>query len=195
MEQVARICDLALMLSKGRVVYSGSVGEGVTTYERINEDGSDADDAFISTQDPILNFSVTSIPIKAISCENYPFSIKIESSAYTNSFLLRIIFYSEAGGYAADCTFSSESCGITICPGVNRWKIVIGSLALKNGRYRIAINVIDHSGNLIVWSYKQHIVEITGAYVGAIADCQLPLGSWSLTQSDSRKPIDKTTQN
>ena len=59
--------------------------------------------------------------------------------------------------------------------GVNKFEVRVESVPLKNGIYAVAFNLMDGSGDVIIWSYKEHTISVEGAYVGGIADCQLRL--------------------
>ena len=187
MEQVARVCDHALTMSKGRVEYCGSVTEGVAIYERMNDEPAAGieNKAFLSLQPPILAFTVTDLPTQITSGTPLRIMFHVASSTEIRQFLLRLAFYNASGAAAADCNVSSANCSITIQSGGNSWIVEFASLPLKNGKYRISFNIIDQAGDLLVWSYKHHEIEVIGAYGGAFADCQLPLGKWETSRNSS----------
>jgi len=183
MEQVARICDHVLVMSKGQIDCLGPVAEGVAVYEQINDDPSTQDKSFLSMQHPIQCFSLSEMPRVAVSGEPIRMFFAVVSSATIRSFLLRISVYGISGALTADNNYSSVDNGIWIDPGQNSWVVELAGLPLKNGKYRISFNIISQSGDLLVWSYKQHDVQVVGAYVGAAADCQLPLEKWEREKS------------
>jgi lipopolysaccharide transport system ATP-binding protein len=178
MEQVARISDYALTLVRGRVACLGSVTDAVAAYEKIHNDPTSQDKAFLSMQSPVQDFKVLDMPAETRSCDPLRIMLQVDSAAKIRQFLLRITIFNASGAVAADCNYSSENNQIAIEPGANLWSIQIASLPLKNGKYIFALNIIDQTGDLLVWSYKNHGIQVTGAYAGAFPDCQLPLGKW-----------------
>jgi hypothetical protein len=178
MEQVARISDYALTLARGRVACFGSVADAVASYEQIHDDPASQDKAFLSMQPPIQGFKVLDMPKETGSCDPLRIVLQVDSSARICQFLLRMTVFNISGAVVADCNYSSENNQIAIEPGANLWSIQIASLPLKNGKYIFALNIIDQTGDLLVWSYKNHRIQVTGAYAGAFPDCQLPLGKW-----------------
>jgi hypothetical protein len=161
------------------------VAKGVATYEQVNDEPSTQDKLFLSIQPPILSFTVSGLPKETVSGKPFHMVFHIEASAQIRRFLLRMTVYSVSGAVAADCNFPSADCKIAIEPGSNTWIVEIASLPLKNGKYRISFNIIDQCGDILVWSYKRHEVAVIGAYAGAVADCQLPLGKWACVPSSA----------
>jgi lipopolysaccharide transport system ATP-binding protein len=200
MEQVSRICDRALLMSRGQPLYSGDITGGVHAYETLNDAGEETTDSFLSLQPPITSFSaeLPSGPLK--SGDPLEMKIHLNANAPVDDFQLRLYVYNVSGGHAADLCFEAGKLGIKLLPGASHWGVVLDSIPLKNGRYTVNINLIDPHGDLLVWSYKQHAIVITGAFVAALADCQLRLGRWeplpptALSEDGltSRNPSSKT---
>jgi lipopolysaccharide transport system ATP-binding protein len=180
MEQVARVCDKSLVMAKGRIVCLGDVNEGIAAYERINEDNKGAPESFLSTHPPLNDFAIDDFPKEVLSGDACKLALSVWSLEEVPRFTLRIMFYNASGGFAADCNIASETAAIQIKPGRNSWTLEFGGIPLKNGKYLLAVNVIDPTGDLLVWSYKQREVVVHGAYAGAIADCQIPIRDWAV---------------
>ena len=184
MEQVARICDRALVLSKGTVTCRGGVAEGIAAYERLNEGDGDSDEVFLSVAAPILDFSCAVQPSRFDSGAAVSLHVQCRASMAMRDFLLRITFFNASGAFAADCNFSSTLHRIELREGENNWVVKLAPVALKRGCYRISMNLVSPSGDFVVWSHKQHVVNVEGGYSGAIADYQLQLHTWrELTQA------------
>lgn len=180
MDQVARVCDKALVMSHGTSLFLGTVDEGVSFYEKLNDDGEDKDESFLSINHPIVAFTATLSKREIDSGSSLLFRLRVTSREKLEQFLLRIFFYNASGAFAADGTFSSHEYGMVLEKGVSVWSVRLDSVPLKRGRYRIAFNLIDPYGDLIIWSYKQHEICIKNTFAGAIADCQLSLSSWKV---------------
>lgn len=181
MDQVARICDRTLVMSKGNVVSLGSVDGGVMAYEHLNDQGDDHDQPFLSLNHPITSFSATLGTDTLNSGSSLKLTIRTECQRDVEHFLLRLFFYGPTGAFAADGTFPSHTFGKALKIGCTEWNIYIDSVPLKRGHYRVAFNIIDQHGDLLVWSYKQHHIQILNTFAGAISDCQLRLASWDMS--------------
>lgn len=178
MEQIARICDKVLVMSLGEVAFSGSLEQGIAVYDRLNDDGEEQDESFLSVSDPLTYFQAQLSHDVLSSGSPLDIQVSIESSDVLEDFLLRIIFYDASGAFAADCNFFARDHKISLLAGTSHWDVSLSSIPLKNGVYRISFSVIDRQGDLVVWSHKQQKIKIVDAYPGAGANCQLQLGHW-----------------
>ncbi|OBQ36423.1 MAG: hypothetical protein AN487_13045 [Anabaena sp. CRKS33] len=178
MEQVARICDKILVMSVGEVAFSGSLEQGIAVYDRLNDDGEEQDESFLSVSDPLTYFQAQLSHDVLSSGSPLDIQVSIESSDFLEDFLLRISFYDASGAFAAECNFFARDHKISLLAGISHWDVSLSSIPLKNGLYRISFNIIDRKGELVVWSYKQQKIKIVDAYPGANANCQLQLGHW-----------------
>ncbi len=179
MNHVARTCDRILAMSHGCTAFLGDVDGGVEAYEKLNEDKADDDRPFLSVNLPVAAFDAEFPEADVVSGAPFPVEFLVECAERLPRFVVRIFFYNASGAFAAEGTFPSENHGMVLPKGASRWRLVLDSLALKSGRYRIGLNMIGPKGDLIVWSYKQHEIQVRNTWPGAIADCQLRLASWS----------------
>lgn len=179
MEQISRICDRVILLSKGSIASAGSAAEGVMAYEALNESGQQNEGSFLSIEPPIQSFNVIDLPAETVSCERLKFQIKINSCESIEDFSLRVLFYNSSGSVVADASFASIDFGKVVKTGENFWQIEFSSIPLKNGVYQLAFNLINRLGGVVVWSYKMHQIRVFGASSSAIADCQLPRSNWT----------------
>ncbi|GAA5118462.1 ATP-binding cassette domain-containing protein [Luteolibacter yonseiensis] len=175
MEQVGRICDQVLMLKKGQVHYIGNVADGVRAYEAENEDENSGDDSFLSFSPPINGFEIRNITESLRSGQSLTFEILIEALELVPRYTIRVMFYNASGGFAADGNLEMSDEESVLQPGGNRVNVELSSVPLKAGKYHFALNLIDPAGELVVWSYKQHVVRVTDSHPAAISDCQIPI--------------------
>ena len=185
MEQVARVSDRVLVMSRGRAIYLGDVSEGVEAYEGVNEEGEDKDRDFLSIHDPLTGFEVILEEKELNSGWPLGMIVRISSLKPIDKFQFRVAFYNPAGAFAAYGFFPGAVQGIRIEPGMSEWSVTLDSVPLKRGRYRMAFSVTDKHGDMIVWSYKQHEVRVRDTYLGSLADCQLKLKSWVQTKTQA----------
>ncbi len=180
MEQVARICDSTLLLSKGQIAFLGDVGEGVQRYDKINELGAEQDPYFISLHPPISAFKLKELLTVVQSGNPLKFGVEIETTAPLINFKIRISFYSSSGAIVAEVNQSSNDYNLSLHTGLNRMNIELPVAPLRHGTYRLGCNIIDQNGDLIVWSYKQFAVRIEGGDIGGCTECQIPVTSWQM---------------
>lgn len=175
MDQVARVCSQTLVLSQGKPVFLGNVGQGIDVYEQISEAGTAEEQSFVKLSGPINEFSAQLDSELVKSGEPLKFRVQVVSSASLNSFRFRIFFYNASGAFAADGTYLSEGGGLELPEGESVWDFKVAYVPLKNGVYRISFNLLDPQGEIIVWSYKQLQVRVVDSFPGATSDCQLQL--------------------
>lgn len=186
-EQLARICDCGLVLSKGHVCGSGIIDECVSIYDNINNIDSFSYDEFISINYPLKSFEIKFLETLITSCQSLNSKISIYSEDNIADFILRFTFYNKSGAISCDCNLDAKCYCKEIKRGMNIWYLVFPVFPLKNGKYFVSINIIDSRGRMLVWAHKQISCDVVGGYVGAIADCQLHLGIWDdvFSKSDS----------
>jgi lipopolysaccharide transport system ATP-binding protein len=175
MEQIARTATKALLLKKGASFEKNTVPDCIAHYEKINRFSLKNESGFLSIYPPITDFKIGLIKTKIQSGEALFVDMFIQSQTDVDKILFKVLFYNAAGSFAADGVSQQADHNLKINNGRNNFRAYIPSVPLKNGKYFMAFNVIDQYGDLIVWSYKKHEIEIFGAYIGGIADCQLKI--------------------
>lgn len=178
MQQVARICDKILVLSKGQKVYLGDKDDGVRCYEELNSNDK-SEEHFLKFEAPFSDLSITSETTALKSGDPFELNIRYEASTLLKSPTIRLMFYNASSGFAADATFRSEEFQITLSPGRGTWTLGIPYLPLKNGAYKLGVTIIGDNGSIIAWSYKQIEIQVRDACPLALADCHLTHVSWN----------------
>ena len=179
MEQVARICDSSLLLSKGQIRFHGDASTGIQEYDRVNELGEEQDGSFLSCGEAITNFKISELPHEIFSGLPAVLKIIIGTKEYLENFRLRISFYSPSGEIVAEVNQKSTDYRINLEKGINHLLLEIAVIPLRAGKYRLGLNLIDRHGDLIVWSYKEYALHVIGGDFAANTDCQLPVSQWS----------------
>lgn len=179
MEQIARISDEVLILNNGNPIHYVDVADGISSYNQLAEKDSNSTDteAFLSIIPPIIHFDAFLDKNILNSGDSLNINITVKSSQFINNFLFKVHFYNDSGSFSADGVFTSQELNIEISEGETFFTIPLHSIPLKNGKYKLAFNIIDSFGDILVWSYKRLTISIIGAYSGAISDCQLKLAS------------------
>lgn len=175
MEQIARTATTALLLKNGESLTQGSVSDCITLYDKLNSSSLQRDPNFLSIQPPLTDFKATLLNTKMSSGDSLDIDVTVTSTSEIKRALFKVLFYNAGGSFAADGALQPDEHQIRIKQEVNNFRISIPSLPLKNGTYFIAFNIIDQFSDMLVWSYKKHEIEVRGAYVGGIADCQIKI--------------------
>jgi lipopolysaccharide transport system ATP-binding protein len=179
MEQVARICDKTLVMSVGEVAFSGNLDQGIAVYDRLNDDGEEQDESFLSVHPPLTYFQAQLSHDVLSSGSPLDIQVSIKSSQLVQDFFLRINVYSQSGACVAEGNFFAKENNIAILADISSWNLSLASFPLKNGYYSISFAIVDQYGDIIVWSYKQHKIKVVDGYHGACADCLLKLDHWT----------------
>lgn len=174
MEQVARICDLGIVLSKGVVVSKGDMGQTIGVYENLNEEGAATEQAFLSIKPPVNSFSVSDIDCNPRWGESFRMRFVINSSVTQKKFRFRVSFYSPTGELRSEINYDSSSDGLALECDNNQFELTTNMLPMKPGKYVLAISIIDNYGDFLVWSYKQHWITIEGNAFKGSTNYELP---------------------
>lgn len=173
MDQVSRVCDYSLVLQNGKLVTLGEVAKGIEAYESIATVNYSGDKSFLSLKPPITAFDV-SFDKESIECSTrLGLDYFVESSENIKKFHMRVQFYNSAGTFSADSFIDATVNRISIARGRNAWKLQTEQVPLRNGTYKVSFTIVDSYGDLLVWSYKNHSMTITGSFPGLVADCQI----------------------
>lgn len=184
MEQVARISDSVLVMSKGVGTHFQNAEEGIERYNALNLPTSVlAADAFLSLRPPISGFRVSLSATQVASGDPLQITLEIDCKEKVKHFLLKVHFYNARGAFAADAVLRQQDHCLELREGRNTLQLGISQIPLKTGLYQLAFNVIDRQGDMIVWSYKQTAIAVENAYSGAISDCFLSGTLSALNQS------------
>ena len=165
MEQVGRICDSALVLSKGVQAYVGKVENAIPMYEAENSLSDTQVGSFLSFGNPFKSGGFDVIN-KAMNW-NDEMEIVLEATSDSHVDRLRLsgIFYDSCGAVAASfASFKDDD--ISFKAGFNRISLKI-AVPLAAGRY--AIGFVVNAGNNathLLWSYKKVVIKIENSPSG-----------------------------
>jgi lipopolysaccharide transport system ATP-binding protein len=179
MEQVGRICDIALLLSKGQSIYLGGLEAGIEAYEKLNDSGEDTEKSFCTFHHPVLEFNARVTPSAIQSGDPTSILIETKLTDHLPDALFRFVVYNSAGAFAAAGEFRFKDHGIPALNGKNEWVIHLKPLLFRRGKYKFGINLIDEHGDIVAWSFKELELTISSAQSNTFADCQLGISSWN----------------
>ncbi|MGH8558877.1 MAG: ABC transporter ATP-binding protein [Methylococcales bacterium] len=190
MEQVARISSQVLVMDAGASVFIGSVDNGISKYNTLNNQarGSDNTDSFLALHPPVTAFHATLSTDELCSGQALDIHFLLMSTKSLPVYLFKVHFYNETGAFAADGVLQVKDIDLELNEGETQFTVTVDSIQLKNGVYKLAFNFIDQFGDMVVWSYKKHEITVYGAYNGAIADYQLKLKHLANQVCDCKDP-------
>jgi lipopolysaccharide transport system ATP-binding protein len=171
MEQIARISNSTLVLNAGLPTFYGDVSTGVDYYEKLCKENGNLGEKLNALSYPIVEFDANPKITKIISGQNINYLFHLKSLAQVDKFQIRLYMYDSASILAAEGIYESEKYGIKIKCGNNKLSIKVNSFPLKNGVYKVSINIITSDGELLVWCRYENVIEISGGHAGAIAHC------------------------
>lgn len=178
MAHVARICDRALVMDRGKERFQGDTTGGIETYRGVNEDNARVEERFLTVSPPVESFDVDLRKIEIAVGEALSANIEVASTADVGVVFLRINVFNLSGAYAADCVIDSSNFNISVRNGKNHWHVDVEALPLKAGRYQVSFSLADGKGDFLAVSYKRHDIRIYGGHPGTVADCQLTVQNW-----------------
>jgi lipopolysaccharide transport system ATP-binding protein len=172
MDHLARISTTSLVLEKGNQLYSGEISGAIKAYESLDKSAMGESTGFLSLAEPLTDLEISISTNRIQTNESLRISFAARATELLSDLRVKVAIYNSAGAFAAD--------GLTVVPLSDQesdepysFSLDIPALPLKNGMYALGINLLGEGGKIIAWSFKQHHIEVTGSYHGAIADCQL----------------------
>jgi ABC-type multidrug transport system ATPase subunit len=174
MNQVARMCNLVLVLNKGRVAYFGESKAGVERYYAANETGDDAEGTFEKWEAPAKSAVVKVAPEVCPYGGHLDLQITIDTAEAVPNALLHVVFYNSQEQICAEWNSKRNEVKVEIVAGQNNIRLKVGPVYLMNGRYRLGLGIHDATGvGLLLWSYKRHCFSVKGP-IGGLTDFQMP---------------------
>lgn len=154
MEQIGRICNFCCLLEKGEMNYCGNANKAISLYNSISLNTKKKDvDGILRIYPPILSLDLFPIYSEIQQGGEYKFNLAVISSATLENCWVRVVFFNNSDGYAADIDIKSSL--LDISKGPSAIKVSIKDVRLRLGRYRLGINLFSEKGDILLWSYKQ----------------------------------------
>ena len=174
MEQVGRVCDSALFLSKGKQVYAGKAEDAIPIYEAENAQEEGQLGASFSITEPIISGKFDIVNQTTNWNDQIEFILELTSTIPMEGLKPHGIFYDSCGAVAASFMLNNEE-GISLKAGPNRISLKVDHVTLATGRYSIGF-VINENANAkcLLWSYKEVTLSIASSPKG-FCHSRLPL--------------------
>ncbi len=180
MEQVTRICDRALVVSKGQVVYLGDTMTAVDHYDRLNAGGSGTS-GFVSLHPDVISFHLQDMPAEVTSQAPLAVTLSIDSKVAWSNYRIRCGVYQQGGALVAGFDLLPHEHGTVLQVGLNRLRVDLPNIPLKRGRYFMNFNFVDEVGDMFIWSYMNTPLIVVGGSSSTEATCVLAASARSLT--------------
>jgi lipopolysaccharide transport system ATP-binding protein len=163
MDQVARICDRALFLSKGKQLYSGRPEDAIPIYEAENAQDEDQLGASFSIAEPIISGRFDIVNQTTNWNDKVEFVLELTSTLPMEGLKPHGIFYDSSGAIAASFMLNNGD-GISLEAGVNRISLKVEHVTLAAGRYSIGFVVNeDANAKCLLWSFKKVTLSIVSS--------------------------------
>lgn len=158
MGHVSRICNTAIVLSKGKNIYFGKTEESIMTYEDLNTDTKENQNSFLNYTLDIKSFSVNILQPTINIGDDLNIEVNMELHKSIINQILRVVLYSETGEIVM---LSDNTIKETPLKPLTH-NITIKSIMLKKGAYKIGLTVFGPDGDILAWSFKQHEIVLKG---------------------------------
>lgn len=170
MGHIARICDSALVLKKGEILFHGQASEGISLYDRENKGSEVEAESFESVAHPVTRFRIR-IPEKTMqSGDILRLEIEFEAAERLSDAFFIVFAYDEQRTAIAQWFSHRDGARQEIRPGLNRVVFELGPLHFRAGTYRLGIILKDHKGlKPLFWSYLKHRIKFSGDALASAA--------------------------
>jgi lipopolysaccharide transport system ATP-binding protein len=167
--QVARVCDRAVVLDAGGVIFDGAVDSALQKYADLTMAQS-LSEAFEQVEDPVREASVHMPETQIDAGTGLNLTLTLSATEPMPKTNLRVEFCEVSGAVAAEWSSKRTGQSLSIKEGENIWSLQIDALNLRAGRYALALALNDVFGIKLLWrSYKQIKIDVRGKQGGATA--------------------------
>lgn len=188
MDQVARLCRLALYLEGGRTPGVASVERAAEQYEARssrNTDGADA--SFERITHPIQTLSYSCQQSVELGSD-LDFHFTIETTEAVSETYFRLVFFSPDGAHCGELNSKFANLKWPLKAGHNEFVLTCHQLSLRPGRYKVGLMFFaEKSIEPLIWIYKRLQTEVTGPRLGL---SPYALNKASLAQGQARMARD-----
>ncbi len=173
MEQLARISNKAILLTRGQIAHFGTTDHAIALYNQtsIVNRASYQRNAFCNCYPPVLSIVFHSYSFFIEQGADVTLSATIEADRNESDCWVRVVLFNESGGFSADVDIKHNPIHIEI--GHSIITISLESLRLRAGSYELGINIFSLRGQILLWSYKEVSMTVTSQSHIGNADYQL----------------------
>lgn len=173
-EQLARICNRAIVLHQGRALYFHNTDDALRMYESTMASEDLERPQFMQTMPPVSDAKITPSEQALLPGEDVAFKIEFNSDGYLTRLRARAVIRNRFDGFSADAETLPE---ISAIAGKNELQLKLSSLRLRPGKYRVDFNLFSEWGAPLIWSHAQATIHIRGESHFGNADYQ-PTVRW-----------------
>lgn len=167
MEQVTRVCNKALCLAGGKMLYSGDVENAVKLYAELNAEANDGTESFLSLDEGIESGSVSVEPQSLPKGGMLDVQVQCSSENALAPCRIRVVLYADNGSLVAEYDSRGAVVPNRVIGNNYVFKQTIGPINLVRGRYKLGVNLLGSARPaLFLWSEKQCAVEVDGPVAG-----------------------------
>jgi ABC-type polysaccharide/polyol phosphate transport system ATPase subunit len=180
---ISRICNHALILDRGKKIFSGNTIEGVRQYLKEGQSSLNCNKV-VTLFSPITELEFANFPTTASFDEEWTGAIKISTRERINRFGIMFHIKDFGDNYVASHMLdASENKNCFLNVGVNHLSIRLSSVPLRPGSYRLCVGITDERGDILATNMNGFEFDVIGGSQSCVATCQLDL---SLSNSASQ---------
>jgi lipopolysaccharide transport system ATP-binding protein len=179
MPDIGRICDMALVMERGRRYFYGPSIDGIQYYNKLNATSSQNSEHFKKTEYPVTRFEV-SAPETLVFNEDFDFTVCIETVDEIPECWLTFGILNAFGGFSATGKTDLKTFGIELKAGVTKLNCKIPRIPLRNNEYQLLFHIMDQRGQFLAMDYGIKKLKVTGADDGLPGECLLSFHSVSI---------------
>jgi lipopolysaccharide transport system ATP-binding protein len=168
--QVARLCNRAIFLEKGKVLYEGGVQNAISLYQDKLGDQNERKRGH-TLHPELISFSLMANGCQLVPGQSLPYganlSLDIDISKLPENAVIRPLLRDGSQGVLAD--WNSVRSNLSWPAGRTRLKADLGSAELAPGAYSISIEVMSPDGVEHISLSESTPFRIGGSYLNAVA--------------------------
>jgi lipopolysaccharide transport system ATP-binding protein len=167
--QVARLCNRAIFLEKGKVLYEGGVQNAISLYQDKLGDQNERKRGH-TLHPELISFSLMANGCQLVPGQSLPYganlSLDIDISKLPENAVIRPLLRDGSQGVLAD--WNSVRSNLSWPAGRTRLKADLGSAELAPGAYSISIEVMSPDGVEHISLSESTAFRISGSYLNAV---------------------------
>ena len=145
MNHINSVCNLGLLMTRGKTKGISPVETSVKRYLEQSEQSSSSEKIFEFSV-PLTAANATVIPRNVHYGESTWLEVEVKSSECVMDANLRVVFYTSEGKPVMDWWSQRSSLQIELKKGKNNIRIELGPILLKTGIYELTVMLSDSSG-------------------------------------------------
>ena len=178
MGQISRMCSSAILFHEGKISFMGGGDDAALRYENLNHDQSANQKNAVLMKPPIESVVTRLVAAPTMPGDSLHIELDIKASETLSESYLVLNVVNLSGSKVASLKHNvNKAKDITV--GKNRFRLEVGSIPLKNGRYTVGILIVSEDTGKILYSGNNiESFEITDSDFLSPSQCILQVTCW-----------------